>query len=376
MSAAPASTIATIERELAALWSAPEEPGALPKTRVCTMNLVVVAESPRKAERYTTVVDEVTATTPARALVIAVHPETPGDALTGSATAVCALDEGRQVCSERVRLDASADAADRLPSALDALLVPELPTVLVWVGPVNAADPLFVAAAARADRVVIDSEYSSFASTVELATWAASAPHTCIVDLAWVRLASWQELCARMFDDAPHRPLVDCLEAVEIEQASGEGAALGSEAALLLGWLSARLGWVLSARDGNVHAVRADGAPIDVRVRAVGETAGVAPCVLARVQLRARLGATVLKSCIDRKLGTGLATATLDADVIEWCNAGPDGEREGRIRLGANKAAKWLERALHRPAADRLLMAAIGAAAPLASVRVSALEAG
>ena len=51
---------------------------------------------------------------------------------------------------------------------------------------------------------------------------------------------------------------------------------------------------------------------------------------------------------------TGLANATPDADVILWrCMRAGGPEIEQRIRLGPNKAAKWLERTLHRPARDQ-----------------------
>lgn len=44
---------------------------------------------------------------------------------------------------------------------------------------------------------------------------------------------------------------------------------------------------------------------------------------------------------------------TLDADVMRWRLESPNGHvAEQRVRLGTNKAAKWLERTLHRQAKD------------------------
>jgi hypothetical protein len=44
---------------------------------------------------------------------------------------------------------------------------------------------------------------------------------------------------------------------------------------------------------------------------------------------------------------------TADSDVMRWRLESPNGHiAEQRVRLGANKAAKWLERTLHRQARD------------------------
>ena len=59
---------------------------------------------------------------------------------------------------------------------------------------------------------------------------------------------------------------------------------------------------------------------------------------------------------IVRELGSGLAadeSSTVDADVVLWKRAMGDAPAiEHRVRMGANKAAKWLERTLHRPVSD------------------------
>ena len=52
--------ISRLEKELRDLWKAPEDPSEAPLSRVCTMNIEVVAPSAELLERYTPVVDEVT----------------------------------------------------------------------------------------------------------------------------------------------------------------------------------------------------------------------------------------------------------------------------------------------------------------------------
>ena len=69
--------LARIERELRELWSAEAVPGEPARSRVCTMNLVVVAGTPAIGEAYTAVVDEITLTTPARSIVANPSPTRP-----------------------------------------------------------------------------------------------------------------------------------------------------------------------------------------------------------------------------------------------------------------------------------------------------------
>jgi glucose-6-phosphate dehydrogenase assembly protein OpcA len=361
--ASATSLIARIEQELRDVWAAPD-PSGVPLSRVCTMNLVVVSSSLELRDRYTPVVDEVTASIPARAIVASVEADAEGDELDGSATAVCSLDGARKVCSERVLLTAKGNASVRIASAVEALLVPEIPTALVWLGRVHVDDPLFEALADSADRVLLDSEYTSVASLLHVARWARTRGGRLVVgDLAWTRLAPWQELLARFFDGKDTQGLAEHVTRVRIHQASEHGARLGPEPALLLGWMATRLGWKTHRLGGSLRFRRPDGGLVAIELGAVARPEGVAPLALAEVvvEATAEAGGT-LRGAITRDLGSGAsippparggAAATPDADVMRWRLESPSGHiAEQKVRLGANKAAKWLERTLHRQARD------------------------
>jgi glucose-6-phosphate dehydrogenase assembly protein OpcA len=82
-------------------------------------------------------------------------------------------------------------------------LVPELPTTLVWLGRVHVDDPVFQDLASDAQRIILDSEYTSLASVIHVAKWARTKPDAPkITDLAWTRISVWQEMLARFFDAA------------------------------------------------------------------------------------------------------------------------------------------------------------------------------
>lgn len=357
MSGTSAGTIARLDKELRALWAPPEDPHDIPLSRVCTMNIEVVAPTSELLDRYTPVVDEVTASIPARAILASIEPDSPGEELSGNATAVCSLEGGKKICSERIVLHCRGAGAARAASAMEAFLVPEIPTALVWLGKVHVDDPVFEDLANDAHRIILDSEYTSVTSVIQVAAWARkqyNAPR--IMDLAWTRVAVWQELLARFFDASEHRGLAEKIARVSVKQAGEPGARIGPEAALMLGWIGTRLGWKLARLGGAVRTKRADGENIAIELGAVARPAGTAPQVLAGLEIEANDGTTKLVGSIARELATGpshSSAATVDSDVLVWkLTIGPSPTIEHRVRLGTNKAAKWLERTLHRPAHD------------------------
>lgn len=352
------SLIARLENDLRDLWKPPEDPTAPPLTRVCTMNLVVVAPTHELLERYTPVVDEVTASIPARAILASIEPDATGEEISGDATAVCSLEGGKKICSERITLACRGNAAARAASAIEAFLVPEIPTALVWLGRVHVDDPIFEDLANDANRIVLDSEYTSIASVIQVVKWSRTRRNTTeIADLAWTRIAVWQEMLARFFDDVEARPLASKVSRIKLTQACDPGARIGPEAALILGWIGTRLGWKTSRLAGALRFKREDGGPVAIELACVPRPEGVAPHTLASLTVEAgdEPHRPALRGSIERELASGLAggDTTPDADVIVWRCAKQDGaEIEQRTRLGANKAAKWLERTLHRPMRD------------------------
>jgi glucose-6-phosphate dehydrogenase assembly protein OpcA len=354
------SVLARIEKELREMWTAPAQPGEAPKSRICTMNLVVAAGTRDLADRYTPVLDEVTSSIPSRAILVALDPESPVNALEGDASAVCSLGEGgTKLCSERVRLNASGSVCVRVGSTVDALLVPEIPTTLVWLGRVHVEDAVFLSMANQAHRVVLDTEYTSLASLLQLARWKREEPgRPALADLAWTRLATWQELCARFFDEPRLRAHAMAITRITIRQASEKGARLGSEGALLLGWLGTRLGWKTVRMGGALRFQRPDGKSVGVQLGAVPRPEGVAPAALAGIVIEADAGGAKIVGSIDRDLASGseMEGKSPDADVVLWkLEVAGQPAIEQRVRLRANRGARVLERTLHRPTSDPAL---------------------
>jgi glucose-6-phosphate dehydrogenase assembly protein OpcA len=350
----PAAVLARVEEELRALWSATPAPGEMPRARACTMNLVVVAPSPALAASWVPVVEEVILTIPARAVVVALDPD-GADGLDASVSAVCAPSAGGggPVCSERVTLEAGGAVCERIASCVSALCTSDVPTTLVWIGRVHVDDPVFEPLARDACRVVLDASQGSLAGLASLASWArarAEADRAGLADLAWTRLAPWQELCARMFDEPHLRALAWHVTGLTLVQASGKGTPLGSEGTLLLGWFATRLGWRAGTLAGKLRLSRSDGAPISASLRA--DSASKAPAgTLQVVRVEASSGGASMRAAIERDPGSDAATWRLEV-------TGADGETrriEQHVRLTAWTPAALLERTLHRPTRDPAL---------------------
>jgi glucose-6-phosphate dehydrogenase assembly protein OpcA len=352
------SVIGRIEKELRDIWTTDAND---PKSRAITMNLVVVAGSRELADRYVPVVDEVTRSVPARAIVVSLDTESISRALEGEATAVCSPGDSGAVCSERIRLFATGQVCARVGSAVEALCVPEIPTAVVWLGRVHTEDPIFVSVAKDAQRIVLDTEFTSLTSLMGVARWArADATRPKIADLAWTRLSAWQEMFARFFDEPRLREMANRITRISLRQASEPGARLGSEGALFLGWVATRLGWTSSRLGGGLRFKRPDGAEVRVQLGVVKRPEVVAPSALAVISVLAESDHAVVRGSIERDLASGLDTQTPDADMMMWKLEVDDAvPYEHRVRLSANKASRILERTLHRPAHDQALVDSI-----------------
>jgi glucose-6-phosphate dehydrogenase assembly protein OpcA len=363
------SVIARLEKELLEIWATPTKGGDPGKSRVCTMNLVVVANSRELAQRYTAVVDEVTSSIPARAIVVALEPEAPSAALEGEVTAVCGVAQGSggAPCSERLTLFARGSMCARVGSAVEALSVPEMPTTVVWLERVHVDDPVFLSIASEAERVVLDTEFTSLSSLLKLASWARADPaRPKVADLAWTRLSIWQELSARFFDAPNMREHAHGISRITLKQASDPGTRLGPEGTLFLGWLATRLDWKIQRMGGALRFRRPDGGLVGLSLSAVPRPREVAPTALAYVGIEAEAGRVLAKGSIERDLVSGLAGQTADADVLSWRLDVDLPTATGQsVRLHANKEAALLVHTLRRPVSDPALMESIAFAEQL-----------
>lgn len=228
--------VAAIERELAALWRESAQ-GTTAVMRACSWNLVVLT-TPAQSARARALADVMVELVPSRTLMINEQPA--DDALRAFVSANCRLlpGGGKMLCTEEITLEAGGDDARALPSLVRALLVPDISNAVLCAGlPPESA--LLDELVAHARRVIVDSR------GVDVEGFEAFGQR--VVDLAWLRIAPWQQALISSWDDAPFTgPLRVCVPAAD-----------ASEGRWLATWLGSRLKREVSLEYGERALVRA-----------------------------------------------------------------------------------------------------------------------
>jgi glucose-6-phosphate dehydrogenase assembly protein OpcA len=286
------TNIHDIERQLNDLWreATADHPDAV--TRVCVLNLLIVAADPDAVERAGEVVAKLTMRFPNRAIVIQAEPAGE-DLLDAWVQANCHLPApGRpQVCCEQITILARGPAVARVPGTVLPLLAPDVPVALWWPRGEPFDDPLFARLGGIANRVIVDS--ASFArpgAGLERLAARLGGNGPAISDMSWGRLTPWRELVAQFFDAPAMVPHLYEAQRLTIDYTAPQDDALEQPVLLLmLGWLASRLGWQRAGAPesgpGRVSFAlrRADGAPLAAAFRWVAPgspEAGRAPVVV------------------------------------------------------------------------------------------------
>ena len=130
-------------------------------------------------------------------------------------------------------------------SLVQELSVPDIETVLWWSGARLLQSRTFSGIATGAATVLVDSsgKVRGEETIRELGEFLSRFPNVALHDLAFMRLAPWQEMIAQFFDDPALREDLFSIDLLQIESGSD------AEALYLAGWLGSRLSWEPSERD-------------------------------------------------------------------------------------------------------------------------------
>jgi hypothetical protein len=144
---------------------------------------------------------------------------------------------------------------------------------------------------------------------------------------------------------------------VTLTQASTPGATLGSEGALMLGWLATRLGWKAASLAGKLRLIRPDEGQVHAQLCA--EAAGLFPSgSLLELRLEAATEGLAVRGAIEREKSEAGAGAAGTWRLEVTCR-GETRRLEQRVRLRDRETARLLERTLHRPSHDAALVDAV-----------------
>jgi glucose-6-phosphate dehydrogenase assembly protein OpcA len=210
-------------------------PNLTPQVRVATMTIVVFFEDDEIGRLARERIAALAAKHPSRVIVL---DATRDDDTPGS--------DG-----DWIEAGARGAGAKTLATRVATLRLHEAPVVLLWIARGIGDDDRFCELAADAQTVVYNSSLADDepGALCELVEYVARHADAALADIAYLRLAPWQESIAMLFDGEEAAEL-ERLQRVEIECGSEP------EGLYLLGWLASRLGWSVSAPDAFQTARR------------------------------------------------------------------------------------------------------------------------
>lgn len=275
--------VVAIERELTRLWKdaseGAAEPHSAPVLRACALNFVVVTGHEEGVEALAAMVGDVTIEHPARIFLIVANRGSSTPKLDAWISARCSLPVpgGKQVCCEQITLTGQGAEAAKIPSIVTSLLVPDVPSVLLWKSDLDGHDPVFRALSEVVNRVLIDSSDNPEPEQM-LRAWGGfmktAGSHVTFGDLAWTHLTPWRSVVANAFNPQSMRPLLKQIIAVTVEYSSTAMPRHSglSQALLFVSWLAERLQWTVAegvhkGANGEYTAIlRQNGQTISVRI--------------------------------------------------------------------------------------------------------------
>ena len=261
--------IAQIERELTKIWkqAASDANGEKnPVVRACSHNLVIFTEGNDRFGGLEEIVSQVTVDHPSRIFLVSVDRRTATPTIDAWVSARCSLPVpgGKQVCCEEINLNAGGTDANKIPSIITSLLLPDIPTFLVWKARLDGRDNILAELVQLADRVLIDSS-EELRPAESLVSWgkfiSERRGRIAFGDLAWTHLVQWRSFLAQTFQPVEIRSQLPSIDAVTIEYSSTTTPLHSglSQSLLAVGWLAHALRLVLihpfkEVKDGEYDA--------------------------------------------------------------------------------------------------------------------------
>lgn len=269
-----------------------------PVQRVHMSNLVIFCNHLETAERISSQVPDIVMVHPARVLLLVADENiTDGNIQATVCVRPLATNGKRHACCEQVTLKAAPAGVHRLPFAVRALQIGDLPTNLWWASnqPPPLAGDLLMELAEYAEQIVYDSigwpePARGVAAT---ARWlenvergSGSGRWRVASDLNWRRLKYWRRLAAQGFEPGSNPGAVETISEVLVEH--GPHAVI--QCWELVSWISHKLGW--QVQEGKTSSgsemgwtFRADQGDVCVRVRRLAE----GPPVIHRLRVACKL---------------------------------------------------------------------------------------
>lgn len=237
----------TIEMRLADIWREEQEDEKQAVTRAALWNVVAHTWTSEDHARATETLSRASATVPQRTIVIRADPAGKSEMSSWISANCHVIGGGRQVCSEEVNIVASGDRVQHVPPLVHALLLPDMPVAVWWLGDLPSdhhayADMLL----GPADRLIVDSSHFDSVADLDLVSSIAEESVTAPADLNWARLEEWRAATAAVFDPPAMRERLRAIRTLHLR--GGRGPTLGemAEPLLYVSWLATQTGTEVS----------------------------------------------------------------------------------------------------------------------------------
>ena len=122
---------------------------------------------------------------------------------------------------------------------VENLSIKDLPSWLWWNSSLDDSPKIFDHFTRKGKRLIIDTANGSSKRCIDILSNALTYKKA-INDLNWVRLKSWRESLAMIFDPPSRRPILDHISQIDVDI---EGNHI-VQALFLISWLSDKLGWI------------------------------------------------------------------------------------------------------------------------------------
>lgn len=235
--------VAAIEKQLAQLWRTEQHDPDKALTKAALWNVVAHTWTGEQHARATEILARASASVPQRTIVIQADPR-GDDHMRSWISANCHLIAGgRQVCSEEVSIVAAGEQVDHVPPLVNALLLPDMPVGVWWVGELPRDHHEYAETLLEpADRLIFDSAQFQGREDLELVARIAENTTTAPADLNWARIEEWRAATAALFDPAPMRGRLQSIRDVRVYSGGESSFGAESEALLFVAWLQAQTG--------------------------------------------------------------------------------------------------------------------------------------
>ena len=206
-----------IERTLAEMWRADGTDAQHTVTRAALWNVVAHTVTPQHHSHASETLGKAAAAVPQRTIIVRADPDSD-DELSSWISANCHLGgEGKRVCSEEIAIVAGGKRVARVPPLVSALLIPDMPVAMWWVGDLPHENAEYVHTLLDpADRLIVDSVHFNDPADLEIVQRVADDTGTAPADLNWIRLEEWRAATASVFDSLEMREKIRSLRRVRI----------------------------------------------------------------------------------------------------------------------------------------------------------------